>query len=178
MTTDKETVIRNTTRWLGNVVVGLGLCPFAKPVIDEGKLEVVVTDANDSDALLATLDDALSALTDTGPDTTLIVVPNMLQSFDDYLDFLDIADALLEARRKNGVIQIASFHPDYQFDGTDQNDVSNYTNRSPYPMLHLLREADVQQAVDGYPDVEGIPNRNIETLNALSLDELQRLFAR
>lgn len=165
-------------QWLENVVIGLGLCPFARPVVAAGKLEIIVSEAEDPDTLIADLDSALARLTDDGPDTIIVAVANLLQDFADYNDFLDIADALIEARALVGVIQIASFHPDYQFADEPADAVSHYTNRAPYPLLHLLRESDVEQAIAQHPDAEGIPERNIEKLASLSDSDLERLFAR
>ena len=108
------------------------------------------------------------------PETTLLIHPHVLTSFLDYNDFLDVADAAIDRLDLAGVLQIASFHPDYQFAGTAPDDVTNYTNRSPYPMLHLLREESVERAVDGYPGAERIPERNIETMRRLGLSGLAR----
>lgn len=168
-----EAIVR---QWLEDVVIGLGFCPFAKPVVAAGKLEIIVSEADDADTLIADLDNALASLTDDGPDTIIVAVANLLQDFADYNDFLDVADALVEARALVGVIQIASFHPDYRFANEPANAVSHYTNRAPYPLLHLLRESDVEQAIAQHPDAEGIPERNVEKLASLSNDDFKRLF--
>lgn len=173
-----DTVIEQTQRWLADVVVGLNLCPFAKPVIDAQRLQMIVSKATDADALVADLDQALAALNDTGPDTTLVILPNMLADFGAFNDFLDIADALLEARARVGEIQIATFHPQYQFADVAADDISHYTNRSPYPMLHLLREADVADAVAAHPDPDGISERNIARLQALTEAQRRELLYR
>ncbi|MEM7765329.1 MAG: DUF1415 domain-containing protein [Pseudomonadota bacterium] len=169
-----ETIVR---QWLEDVVIGLGFCPFAKPVVAAGKLKIIVSEADDPDTLIADLDNALASLTDDGPDTIIVAVANLLQDFADYNDFLDVADALIEARALVGVIQIASFHPDYRFANEPADAVSHYTNRAPYPLLHLLRESDVEQAIAQHPDADGIPARNIARLESLSSEDLERLFA-
>ena len=139
-----------TRRWVERAVIGLNLCPFAKAVYMKQQVRFVLSDASTPEALLEELAEELVLLRDTDPDqvdTTLIVHPDVLTDFLDYNDFLDNADAAVEALDLQGVIQVASFHPDYQFAGTMPDDISNYTNRSPYPTLHLLREASIDRAV-------------------------------
>ena len=177
MTADATT---RTERWLERVVIGLGLCPFAAPVVDAGGLDILVSDASDVDTLTADLDDALQRLAATPADeleTLLLVIEHSLSDFDDFNDFLDIADALLEARGLDGVIQVASFHPDYRFEGAD-DDPANWTNRAPYPTLHLLRKASVARAVAAHGDTAAIPERNQRLLRGMSADERRRLFGR
>ncbi|MFK8053920.1 MAG: DUF1415 domain-containing protein [Woeseiaceae bacterium] len=173
----KDANIEQQTRdWLNNAVVGLNLCPFAKKVVDDDRLTIVVSHADNEDALVAELDAALLSLDDQGPDTILIVIPDMLGDFWAFNDFLDISDALLEARALTGTIQIATFHPDYQFADAPPDANSHYTNRSPYPTLHLLREADVESALASHPDPSNIPARNIEKLEAMSTKEIRAIF--
>lgn len=167
-----------TRRWIERVVVGLSLCPFARPVLP--RLRVAVTDADDLEALLGALVDELQRLVDTDPEalpTTVLVVPDGLADFDAYLDALALVEAALADTGLDGEIQVASFHPRYRFDGVPPDDPANYSNRSPYPMFHLLREADVSRAVDTHPDPEGIPTRNIERLRALGADAIRALTA-
>lgn len=162
--------ITDTKRWLERAVIGLNLCPFAKAVHAKGQIRFVLSDAEDPRDLLEQLGEELLLLRDTPAeqtDTTLLIHPRALADFLDYNDFLDDADALVEALELDGVIQVASFHPDYQFAGTEPDDITNYSNRSPFPMLHLLREDSVSRAVDAYPDPDVIVERNLATLRKL-----------
>ena len=167
--TDAE-VAAATERWLERAVIGLNLCPFAKAVQVKGQIHFVVSAAETALALAEDLQRELLALAAADPEaveTTLLVHPRVLSDFLDYNDFLDIADELLADLGLEGVLQIASFHPDYQFAGTDPHDVENSTNRSPYPTLHLLREASLERAVAATPDAADIFERNIETMRRL-----------
>lgn len=110
-------------------------------------------------------------------ETSLLIFPESLKDFDDYLDFLEIANALMHKQGYEGIYQLASFHPHYYFEGADENDAANYTNRSPYPMLHILREASLERALLNYPDPENIPGRNIKLTRELGLDVMQKLLA-
>ena len=177
---DDAQVLAATRRWLERAVIGLNLCPFAKAVYVKEQVRFVVSDASTPEALLEQLAEELLLLRDTPADeidTTLIVHPDVLQDFLDYNDFLDNADAAVEALDLQGILQVASFHPDYQFAGTALDDISNYTNRSPYPTLHLLREDSVSRAVDAFPDADSIVDRNIETLDKLGMEGWRKLFA-
>ena len=159
-----------TRRWLERAVIGLNLCPFAKAVVAKEQVRFVLSDATTPEALLAELGEELLRLRDTPAeqiDTTLLIHPQVLGDFLDYNDFLDDADALVEALALDGVLQVASFHPGYQFAGSAPDDLQNNSNRSPYPMLHLLREASVARAVATYPGVSEIGSRNIATLRDL-----------
>ena len=172
--------IAATRRWLERAVIGLNLCPFAKAVYVKQQVRFVLSDASTPEALLEELAEELILLRDADPeqvDTTLIVHPDVLIDFLDYNDFLDNADAAVEALDLQGVIQVASFHPDYQFGGTMPDDISNYTNRSPYPTLHLLREASIDRAVEAFPDADVIVERNVKTLDALGHAGWAKLFA-
>ena len=169
-----------TRRWVERAVIGLNLCPFAKAVYVKQQVRFVLSDASTPEALLEELAEDLILLRDADPeqvDTTLIVHPDVLTDFLDYNDFLDNADAAVEALDLQGVIQVASFHPDYQFAGTMPDDISNYTNRSPYPTLHLLREASIDRAVEAFPDADVIVERNVKTLDALGHAGWAKLFA-
>ena len=161
-------------------MIGLNLCPFAKAVYVKQQVRFVLSDASTPEALLEQLAEELLLLRDTPAsetDTTLIVHPDVLQDFLDYNDFLDNADAAVEALDLGGILQVASFHPAYQFAGTAPQDISNYTNRAPYPTLHLLREDSVSRAVAAFPEADSIVDRNIETLDRLGIEGWEKLFA-
>lgn len=162
--------IRDTVGWLERAVIGLNLCPFAKGVHVKGQIHYAVEFAQQPAAVLEALRVELAALQaadETMRDTTLLILPNALQDFLDFNDFLGEADALLEDMGLEGTLQIASFHPQFQFAGTDVDDVTNCTNRSPYPTLHLLREASIDRAVEAFPEAELIFERNMEVLEQL-----------
>ena len=172
--------IAETRRWLERAVIGLNLCPFAKAVYVKQQVRFVLSDASTPEALLEQLAEELLLLRDTPAgeiDTTLIVHPDVLRDFLDYNDFLDNADAAVEALDLEGVLQVASFHPAYQFAGTAPDDIGNYSNRSPYPTLHLLREDSVSRAVEAFPEADSIVDRNLETLDRLGLEGWRKLFA-
>jgi hypothetical protein len=169
--TDRNT-IATVRMWIERAVIGLNLCPFARTVYVKEQIRYVVSPARTPEALREDLERELRALAETEAatvETTLLIHPHVLTTFLDYNDFLDVADAAVDRLGLTGVLQIASFHPQYQFAGTTPDDVTNYTNRSPYPMLHLLREASVEQAVATFPDADEIPTRNIATLRRLGL---------
>ena len=172
--------ITATRLWLERAVIGLNLCPFAKSVYVKQQVRFVLSDASTPEALLEQLAEELLLLRDTPAseiDTTLLVHPDMLQDFLDYNDFLDNADAAVEALDLGGILQVASFHPAYQFAGTAPQDISNYTNRAPYPTLHLLREDSVSRAVAAFPEADSIVDRNIETLDKLGIEGWEKLFS-
>ena len=176
---DGSDPIAETRRWLEQIVIGLNLCPFAKAVYVKDQVRFVLSDATTVEALVEELAEELVLLRDTPAeqiDTTLIVHPDVLTDFLDYNDFLDNADAAIEALDLQGILQVASFHPQYQFAGTLPDDIENCTNRSPYPTLHLLREDSVSRAVAAYPDADVIVDRNIETLRTLGRDGWDKLF--
>ncbi|MEG3790756.1 DUF1415 domain-containing protein [Lysobacter sp. CCNWLW3] len=169
-----------TRRWLERAVIGLNLCPFAKAVVAKGQVRYVLSAATTPEALLEELAYELVRLQQTEPeqvDTTLLIHPQVLTDFLDYNDFLDTADAAVEALELEGEIQVASFHPDYQFADTAYDDVGNCSNRSPYPMLHLLREASVERAVAAFPDPDAIVERNLQTLEKLGIEGWRKLLA-
>jgi uncharacterized protein len=171
--TKSETIITDTKAWLEKAVIGLNLCPFAKAVQVRNQIRYAVSDAQTEDELLNALITELQFLAAADPaqtDTTLLIHPNVLSDFLDYNDFLDVADAAVEELGLSGEIQIASFHPQYQFADTEPDDITNYTNRSPYPTLHLLREASVERAVAAFPDAADIFDNNMETLRKLGVE--------
>jgi uncharacterized protein len=163
-------VVEDMRRWLERAVIGLNLCPFAKSVHVKGQIHWVVTDAQDARSLLPVLRQELLDLVATDPDrrdTTLLMAPQCLGDFLDFNDFLGEADALLAELGLQGELQIASFHPLFRFAGTEVDDIGNYTNRAPYPTLHVLREASIDRAVLAYPQAEAIYERNIQVLAQL-----------
>jgi hypothetical protein len=176
---DADAVEAGVRRWLERAVIGLNLCPFAKAVYVKNQVRIVVSDASTERALLAQLGEELALLRDTPPDTldtTLLVHPQVLGDFLDYNDFLDDADGLVEAMDLDGVLQVASFHPDYRFADTAPDDPGNLTNRAPWPILHLLREDSIDRAVAAYPDPDAIIERNIETMRALGFEGFRTLL--
>ena len=171
--------IAATRRWLQRAVIGLNLCPFAKSVYVKDQVRYVLSAASTPDALLEELASELVWLNATDPaavDTTLLIHPRVLTDFHDYNDFLDQADAAVDALGLEGEIQVASFHPDYRFAGTDADDAGHCSTRSPYPTLHLLREASVERALEAYPDPDVIVDRNLDTLDKLGVDGFRRLL--
>lgn len=171
-------VVALTTAWVEKAVIGLNLCPFAKAVHVKKQIRYVVSDATTPEQLLATLMDELQLLSDTSPDeidTTLLIHPHVLNDFLDYNEFLDIADTAVEDMELEGELQVASFHPLYQFADSGPDDIENYTNRSPYPTLHLLREDSIERAVEAFPDAAEIFEKNIDTVRELGIDGWNRL---
>jgi hypothetical protein len=169
-----------TLHWLEQAVIGLNLCPFARAVHVKRQIRWVESEARDAQALLDDLVRELQFLAAADPDkvdTTLLIHPLALTDFLDYNDFLDVADAAVEQLGYGGVLQVASFHPDYRFEGTADDDVGNCSNRSPHPMLHLLREESIARAVDAYPGAATVYERNLETLNRLGTDGWHRLMS-
>ena len=167
------TVVQDMQRWLERAVIGLNLCPFAKSVHVKGQVHYVVSLATDAASLREELARELAALHAADPqvrDTTLLMAPRCLQDFLDFNDFLDEADTVLSELGLEGELQIASFHPRFQFAGTRVDDISNYTNRAPYPTLHLLREASIDRAVEAFPEAEAIYEKNMQTLEQLGAE--------
>lgn len=175
---DDDQIVAATQRWLEKAVIGLNLCPFAKSVYVKQQVRYVVSAATTPEALLEQLMDELQTLSDTDPeriDTTLLIHPFVLTDFLDYNEFLDVADAAVEDMQLAGDIQVASFHPEYQFADTDVNDITNYTNRAPYPILHLLREDSIARAVEAFPEASDIFEKNMETMRQLGHDGWDKL---
>ena len=173
-----DLVIADTVRWLERAVIGLNLCPFAKGVHTKGQIHYVVSEATDARGLAEQLQQELEALAEASPevrDTTLLIAPQCLEDFLDFNDFLALADDLIDAMDLGGILQVASFHPQFQFDGTEPDDVTNCTNRAPYPILHLLREDSIDRAVEAFPEAETIYERNMEVLEDLGSEGWARL---
>ncbi|HLO64769.1 MAG TPA: DUF1415 domain-containing protein [Azonexus sp.] len=176
---DSEPVLAATRLWLERAVIGLNLCPFAKSVFVKKQVRYALSAATTADELLAELEKELALLAATEAaqlDTTLLIHPQVMTDFLDYHFFLAEADALLRNNGYDGVFQIASLHPQYEFAGSDPDDVANYTNRAPYPMLHLLRESSIDRAVAAFPDAADIFERNIETLEKLGHEGWRKLW--
>ena len=174
---DHEKIIKAVRHWVETLVVGLNLCPFAKRELINNRVRFTVTDATTEQQLLETLQAELQLLNnDPSVETTLLIHPNVLQDFYDYNEFLDYADGLLIQLELDSIYQIASFHPNYQFADTEPDDVDNYSNRSPYPLLHLIREQSLERAIANYPNSDQIPQRNVELLRSLGSKKMQALF--
>lgn len=158
----KETIVLQTKTWLKDVVIGHNFCPFAAKEYLQGSIHYRVADGQIVEDYLQTVLEELERLdTDHTIETTLIIFPSGLEDFEEYLDLVDIAEVLIEEAGYEGIYQIASFHPLYLFEDSDENDAANYTNRSLYPMLHILREESITKALENYPDADNIPKRNI-----------------
>ena len=163
-------VLGATRHWLEKAVIGLNLCPFAKAVYVKNQVRLVVSHARHADDLLDELDKELDLLVATPADeidTTLLIHPTLFDDFLDFNDFLEIAEGVVDEHGLDGVIQLASFHPQFQFEGTEPDAISNYTNRAPFAILHLLREDSVERAVDAFPDADAIFEQNILRLEKL-----------
>lgn len=180
MSLENAQIIKDTQDWLEKAVIGLNLCPFAKAVHVKQQIRYVVSTAKTEAALLDDLLEELDFLMAADPevvDTTLLIHPWVLTDFLDYNDFLDVADGAAAEPEFNDALQIASFHPQYQFADTEVDDIANYTNRSPYPMLHLLREDSIDRAVAAFPEADAIYEKNMQTLRELGLAGWKKLMA-
>lgn len=180
---DNQTYIDQTKKWLSTVVIGQNFCPFAKREYDNDHIHYTVIETADLEGQLEQIILECAALDkaaldkDRTRETTLLIFPTALSDFEDYLDTVAIATDLLETQAYEGVYQLASFHPDYRFESVPENDPSHYTNRSPYPMIHILREASLETALAHYPNPETIPARNIDVTRGLGLNVMQGLLA-
>lgn len=177
--TGAEPILSATRRWLEQAVIGLNLCPFAKSVFVRKQIRYALTAAVTADELLAELATELALLADSDAeqlDTTLLIHPLAMTDFLDYHFFLAEADALIRNNGYDGIFQIAGLHPQYEFAGSEADDVANYTNRAPYPMLHLLRESSIDRAVAAFPDAAAIFERNIETMEKLGHEGWKKLW--
>lgn len=179
MTQPLQTVLNDINQWLDDVVIGLNLCPFAAKPKRLNQIHIDVFSGNDEsqlDTAFLTAMDELQALDAQQRETTLLVIPNALASFEDYMLYLQQAQWLLQRAGLEGVLQVASFHPHYQFDGTLPSDQENLTNRAPYPILHLIREDSLAEVLSKYPDPDSIPENNIARVEGLSEKEIAVLF--
>lgn len=177
-TPDSATVTDHTCQWLEKAVIGLNLCPFAKAPHVKNLVRISVSQARHLDGFLEDLDRELQLLGDTPADeleTTLLVHPTLFPDFDTFNQMLDIADAAVVDNGLEGIVQIAPFHPDFQFEGTDSDDIGNYTNRSPYPTLHLIREDSIAKAAQAFPDASAIFERNIALLEKMGHEGWDKL---
>jgi hypothetical protein len=173
----EQSVIQATRKWVEEVVVGYNLCPFAKRELVRNRVRFVVSEAKTEDELLQALHAELQLLEDEPEvETTLLIHPSVLQDFELYNAFQDTANGLLVYLNMEGIYQIASFHPDYQFEGTQPDSAENYTNRSPYPMLHLLREASLETAIAQYPGIDDVPERNIKLMEELGAEKMKAIL--
>lgn len=178
ITPDSATVTDHTRQWLEKAVIGLNLCPFAKAPHVKNLVRISVSQARHLDGFLEDLDRELQLLGDTPADeleTTLLVHPTLFPDFDTFNQMLDIADAAVVDNGLEGIVQIAPFHPDFQFEGTNSDDIGNYTNRSPYPTLHLIREDSIAKAAQAFPDASAIFERNIALLEKMGHEGWDKL---
>ncbi|MGL6027495.1 MAG: DUF1415 domain-containing protein [Vibrio sp.] len=174
-----EVIIQQVEHWLNQVVIGLNLCPFAAKPQRNQQIKIYVSTAKDEETLLQDIYDQLLELDTTEPqqlETTLVVVPNFLDDFVDYNFYIDWVEALIHQQDWDGVFQVATFHPDYCFAGSDPEDAENLTNRSPYPIFHLIREQSMEKVLQHYPNPEAIPEINIARVSSLSAEQRQQLF--
>jgi hypothetical protein len=178
MDNNDQQIITATQNWLKTVIIAYGICPFAKRELDRGSIRFCTDHATEVESCLLNLLLECDRLNiDSSIETTLLIYDCAFSAFDDYLDYLALAGSLLIKQGYEGVYQLASFHPDYCFEGSTQTDPANYTNRSPYPILHLLRETSIDRAIATYPNPENIPQRNIELTRELGLAKMQALLA-
>jgi len=174
---NQDEIIESVRLWVERLVIGLNLCPFAKRELVKERIRFTVSDAESEEHLLHDLQHELELLSqDDTIETTLLIHPRVLTDFYDYNQFLNLADDLLAQMQLEGRFQIASFHPHYQFGGTQPEDVENYTNRSPYPMLHLLREDSLEKAIESHPDSDQIPQRNIDLMQDMGTEKIRALL--
>ncbi|ENO87994.1 DUF1415 domain-containing protein [Thauera linaloolentis] len=174
-----QQILDDINQWLDEVVIGLDLCPFAARPRREKRVRIAISHATDEETLLNDLQAELERLSDTPAETletTLLAISDMLENFEDYNDFLDAVDLWVEQFGWEGELQVASFHPQYQFADTEPDDAGNLTNRSPWPLLHIIREESLEKAIEHHPDVDGIPERNIARMEALTDGDRKRLF--
>ncbi|MGZ4958766.1 MAG: DUF1415 domain-containing protein [Methylomonas sp.] len=173
-----QKIITATKNWLTSFIIAHNICPFARQVYDNDSIRFVVVESRNPEDCLQTLIEECQYLdAQTGTETTLLIFENSCAEFDDYLDLVAVAEQLLNDQGYEGVYQLASFHPDYCFAESSNDDPANYTNRSPYPMLHLIRESSIERALQAYPHPERIPERNIKLTRSLGLKQMQAQLA-
>lgn len=177
MTASTQLVIQQTQNWINEVVIGLNLCPFASQVVRDDGIDYIIVNGSDVEQQLHQLADCFKKLDDVDTiETSLIIFPDAYKYFEDYLELLHLANLLLEDLGYSGVYQLASFHPDYLFESSTESDASNFTNRSPYPMLHVLRESSVEKAIAQYKNIESVPLTNIKTMQQIGYKKLQQIL--
>ncbi len=177
MLDQREKIIAQTKLWVEKVVIGLNFCPFAQPVFEQEKIRFQVSDAQSLECCLEDLMAEAERLDKQNElETTLLIYENALQHFDDFLDVIEVANDLMIEQGYEGVYQLASFHPDYCFADSDEDDPANYTNRSPYPILHLIREQRIEQALARHKDPESIPENNMQLAREMGLEKMQSLL--
>ena len=175
-----ELKIEETRRWIKTVVIGNNFCPFAAKPFSEDKIRYFISPAEDETALVDDVVNELLTLRDANPtelETSILIVPNCFQNFEVYNQFLSIVDIILQRLALEGFIQIATFHPDYCFEGLSKDDVRNYTNRSIYPMFHLIRENSVEHARALHPNIDAIPQQNMDKLQSMGLNKINKQLA-
>lgn len=174
---DKNDIVKATKNWVENVVIDLNLCPFAKKEFLRNSIRFEVSEAKTEQELLFKLIKELELISENKEiETTLLIHPYILEKFEDYIQFLALADDLLVQMEYEGVFQIASFHPQYQFAETNIDSAENYTNRSPFPMVHILREESLERAIENYPNTQLIPEENIKKMNEMGVDKMRLLL--
>ena len=175
MTTPDKNIIQQTKRWIEDIVIGLNLCPFAAQPFNDNRIEYIVSDNNEIEKDLQELAICFSILDNrVSIETILLIFPQAYKNFDDYLEILYLANLLLEDLKLSGTYQLASFHPDYHFEGSAIDDASNFTNRSPFPMLHILRERSIERAIKSYNHIETVPRNNIKNLREIGFNVMQQ----
>lgn len=175
--TAEQQVIHQTECWIKSVIIELNFCPFAKREIERGSVRYsAIQNESLEQSLQSVIDECVLLDSDDATETTLLIFPTAFKAFDDYLQLVELAEHLLQQQGYEGIYQLASFHPDYRFAGSDTDDAANFTNRSPYPMLHLIREASIEKALQHHPDPENISERNIELARSKGLDTMQAML--
>ncbi len=173
MDTSSQRIILQTKKWLDDIVIGLELCPFASQVVKDDGIEYTVIGDDDTEQHLHALADGFTLLDQSSSiETSLLIFPSAYAKFEDYLELLLLANLLLDDLNYAGTYQLASFHPNYQFDGTTEEDASNFSNRSPYPMLHILRESSVEKAIEHYENIDDVPEINIQKLKDMGYESM------
>ena len=176
MDSTTQDIIRQTRHWIKSIVVELNLCPFAADTLQDDSIDYQVITESELEQDLQQLAECFKRLDETTDsiETSLLIFADRYEKFDDYLELLYLANHLLDDLNYSGTYQIASFHPDYQFEGSTVDDAANFTNRSPYPMLHILREHSLEKAIESYPDIDKVPENNIVKLEAIGYTEMQQ----
>ena len=175
MTLPDQTIIQQTKNWVSEVVIGLNLCPFAAQPFNDNRIEYIVSHNDETEQDLQELAVCFSVLENRVEiETILLIFPQAYKQFDDYLELLYLANLLLDDLNFSGIYQLASFHPEYHFEGSEIDDASNFSNRSPHPMLHLLRESSIERAIKSYNHIEKVPRNNIKNLQRIGFDAMQQ----